>query len=306
MKIFTSVSHFKRIKKKVALTIGVFDGLHIGHQKLIKKTVEIAKKIKGVSAVLTFNIHPEKLLNKKNKIEILKDTETKINRLKKLNVDVVLIQKFKEIMSLSAVAFIKDYILKNINLYCLVVGKDFVFGKYKAGDIKLLEGLSRKFNFKLIIIPDIKINNKKISSTLIRKYLKEGNIRLVEKMLGRKYSITGTVVHGRHLGFKYPTANIKLEYENIPASGVWAVQVLYKGKKYLGAANIGTAPTLKREEKALLEVYIYNFHKMIYGEKLRIIFIKKIRDEKKFKSYDLLVKKVDSDIRYIKEKFETT
>ncbi|MCX8092858.1 MAG: bifunctional riboflavin kinase/FAD synthetase [Candidatus Goldbacteria bacterium] len=303
MKVLTSITHFKKIKKKVVLTIGVFDGLHIGHQHLIKKTVKLAKAIDGISVVFTFDTHPEKYLNEKNKIKILKDTESKINRLKILGVDIVLIQNFKKIRYLSAKDFISKYIIKNINLYAIVTGKDFLFGKNKTGNISLLRRLSEKYKFKLLVIPDVKIENKKVSSTLIRKYLKAGKIKLVEKMLGGPYSITGTVVHGRHIGFKYPTANIKLKYEDIPATGVWAVRVFYKDKSYLGAANIGTAPTLKNEKKALLEVYIYNFHKMIYGEKLRVVFLEKIRDEKKFKTQEELIKRVDKDIQFIKEKF---
>lgn len=304
MKIFSSIRCFKKIKKKIVLTIGVFDGMHIGHQFLIKKTVEVAKKIRGLSVVLTFDNHPEKFLSKKNKIKIIKDTESKINRLKILGVDVVLMVDFKKIRFLTASGFFKNYILKNINLYCVVIGKDFVFGKNKSGDVKLLKKIGNESNFKTIIVPDIKVNNSKVSSTLIRKYLKNGNIKQVEKMLGRQYSITGKVVHGRHLGFKYPTANIILKYEDIPVSGVWAVRVLYKGRSYLGAANIGNAPTLKNEKKSLLEVYIYNFHKNIYGKKIRVVFLEKIRDEKKFRNYDTLIKRVDEDIKLIKEKYE--
>lgn len=303
MKIFTNIQSLKKIKKKIVLTIGVFDGLHVGHQYLIKNVVKIAKKIKGVSVVLTFDTHPDRFFNKKNKIKLIKDIDAKIKRLKILKVDSVLLQKFSRIKNLSAVDFIKKYILKNMNLYCFVTGRDFIFGKNKSGNISLLRKLSKKLKFKLKVISDIKVNNKRVSSTLIRKYLKQGKIKLVEKMLGRKYAITGKVVKGRHIGFKYPTANIKLKYEEIPASGVWAVRVLYKGKNYLGAANIGTAPTLKNEKKPLLEVYIYNFHKNIYGKKIRVVFLKKIREEKKFKNYSQLIKRVDKDIKLIQKKY---
>ena len=303
MKIFTNIQDLRKIKKKIVLTIGVFDGLHIGHQHLIKNVVKIAKKIKGVSVVLTFDTHPEKFFNKKNKIKLIKNIEAKIKRLKILKVDSVLLEKFNKIKNLSGVDFIKKYILRNMNLYCFVTGRDFVFGKNKSGNISLLRKLSKKLKFKLVVISDIKINNKRVSSTLIRKYLKQGKIKLVEKMLGRQYAITGKVVKGRHIGFKYPTANIKLKYDEIPASGVWAVRVLYKGKNYLGAANIGVAPTLKREKKPLLEVYIYNFSKNIYGKKIRVIFLEKIREEKKFKNYGQLIKRVDRDIKSIEKKY---
>jgi len=302
MKIFTSIHSFKNVKKKVVLTIGVFDGMHVGHRRLIKKVINTAGKIHGISAVLTFDVHPEKFLEK-SEIKTIKDTEAKINRLKILGVDVVLMEKFGRIKSLSADDFIRKYVLKNVNLHCIVAGEDFVFGKNQSGDVRLLKKMGKELNFKTIIVPDVKINGRKVSSTLIRKCLKEGNIKLAEKMLGRRYSITGKVVHGRQLGFKYPTANIKLKYEDIPANGVWAVWVLYKGKKYLGAANIGVAPTLKNDKKSLLEVYIFNFNKNIYGKKLRVVFIEKIRDEMKFRSYENLVKRVDKDIRLIKEKY---
>jgi len=182
----------------------------------------------------------------------------------------------------------------------IVIGRDFKFGLNAKGDINLLKKFSLKYDYNVKVVKDVKLFGKRISSTLIRKYLKQGKIEKVRKMLGREYKIEGVVIHGKHIGFKYPTANLKIENENTPATGVWAVMVEYGKKKYFGAVNIGFAPTLKKEEKKLVEVHIFNFHKNIYGKILKVTFLKKIRNEKKFKSIKSLTEQVKNDIKVIK------
>jgi riboflavin kinase/FMN adenylyltransferase len=142
-----------------------------------------------------------------------------------------------------------------------------------------------------------------VSSTYIRQALKKGDIKKVEKMLGREYSITGRVEHGRRVGFDFPTANLSLDYEDIPARGVWAVKVIHKSGVYTGAANIGFAPTLKNEKKQLLEVYIFDFEGDIYGDEIKVVFLERLRGEKKFVSKEALVRRVEQDIKYIRKKY---
>ncbi len=274
--------------------------MHIGHQKIIKEVVKIAKNKKLKSIVLTFKTIPQR---KKSK-EFIKDLKTRINLIKSFGVDSVKVLNLKKISHLPPEKFLKDFLIKKFNVKYLVSGKDFKFGKKAQGDIKFLKKSSKRYGFVLKVINDIKFCGKRISSTLIRRYLKSGKIKEIEKMLGRKYFIEGKVIHGKHVGFEFPTANIKIDYEKIPAQGVWIVEVEYNKRKFGGIANIGVAPTLKNEKKPLIEVYILNFHKKIYNKTLKIIFLKKIRDEKKFKNKKDLTEQVKNDIKIAKNFFK--
>ncbi len=289
-------------KKKSVITIGIFDGVHAGHSKIIKEVVKIARKENLKSIVLTFKTIPER---KKVKFKgIIKDIKTRIKLIKQLGVNLVKILDFKRVSNLNPEKFLTQILIKKYNMKYIVLGKDFRFGAGAKGNISFLKNNSKKYGFFVKIVNDVKFRGKRISSTLIRWYLKQGKIKEVEKMLGRKYFIEGKVVHGRHIGFEFPTANLKIEHENIPAKGVWIVLVTYNKKNYQGVANIGIAPTLKKEKKPLIEVYILNFNKKIYNRILKITFLKKIRNEKKFKSKKELTECVKNDIKITKNYFK--
>lgn len=303
MKVYTSLSSIPEIKKKSAVTIGVFDGMHLGHKRLIESTIACAQALKGKSVVITFTGHPSKHLNKDFDIQLIKSTQAKIKRIKSHGVDICVLLDFKKIHNKTALDFIEDILVKKMNAGCINEGADFVFGKGGSGNIELLKDTGKKYGFEVNVVPEVKFGGKRVSSTLIREMLKLGNIERVEQMLGRQYSITGKVMRGRHIGFDYPTANLKLDHEDIPARGVWAVKVEYKGKQFTGAANIGFAPTLKNEEKQLLEVFIFDFNENIYGKEIKVIFMERLRDEIKFNTKEALMKQVREDISYIKHKY---
>jgi riboflavin kinase/FMN adenylyltransferase len=166
--------------------------------------------------------------------------------------------------------------------------------------------MSKGLGFSVKVVPDKMADGYKVSSTIIREKLAQGDIKLVRKMLGRPYTIDGEVIEGRHIGrdIGFPTANIKIKYEEIPARGVWAVAVDYNKSRYIGAANIGFAPTLKQEKAALIEIFIFDFDSVIYGKKLKVEFLERIRDEKKFKNKDALIAKINQDINYIRRKYK--
>ncbi len=303
MKVIHSLSGIKPQKKKTAVTIGVFDGVHVGHVKLIESTIKCAGSLGGKSAVITFVTHPEKHLNKETDLKLIKNTSAKISRIKSHGIDILVLLDFREVWGLTAEEFVRDILVKKLNIGCITVGRDFNFGKGGTGNAAMLAELGKKYGFITNVVSDVMIGGRRVSSTYIRECLKKGDIKKAEKMLGRQYSIKGKVLRGAHVGFDFPTANLALDYDEIPARGVWAVKVESAGKNYTGAANIGFAPTLKNEKKQLLEVFIFDFHKNIYGKEIKVTFLERLRDEKKFKSKAALLKRVEQDIAYIKKRY---
>lgn len=300
MKIIKCLKSF-RIKKKTCLSIGIFDGVHIGHQNILKELLKISKKENLKSVVITFKNLPERKILNQKKIYLIKGLNQRINLLKQFGFDYLIIFDLNKISKIKPEDFINKILVKKLNMKLIVTGRDFKFGLNAKGDVGLLNKYSLKYGYRVRVVKDIKLFGKRISSTLIRKYLEKGKIEKVRKMLGREYKIEGVVVHGKHIGFKYPTANLRIENENIPATGVWAVMVEYAGKRYFGAANIGFAPTLKKEKKKQIEIHIFNFYKNIYGKILKVTFLKKIRNERKFKSIKSLTRQVKNDINAIKK-----
>jgi riboflavin kinase/FMN adenylyltransferase len=304
MKIVRSLRNLK-IKGPTAVTIGVFDGVHAGHQALIKKTVASSKKIKGKSVLVTFDGHPDRLFAGDLGLKLIKNTMHNIDIIKSYGIDIVALLDLKKLAGMEADEFVRGILLEKFNMKHIAAGRDFIFGRGGAGNIGLLKKLGREYGFGVDVVPDVRIKGKKVSSTLIRRMLMKGDIKSVEKMLGRKYSIEGRVIQGRHIGrsLGFPTANIKIEYEEIPARGVWAVEVECGGRFYAGAANIGFAPTLKAEKSALIEVFIFDFDRKIYGKKIKVTFLERLRDEKKFTGPDELIEQINKDITYIRKKY---
>lgn len=303
MKVIYSLDQIKKTHPASAVTIGVFDGVHLGHQRLIKNTVKCAVKNRGKSVIITFRGHPDLYPGKKKGASFMKSDEAKIRRLGMCGVSEVLMLDFAGIRGMEAQEFVEKVLVKKLKTRCLVVGRDFVFGKDGTGNVRLLRKLGLKHGYKTIVPKDFIIKGKRVSSTLIRHYLKKGDVKTVKKMLGRPYAIYGKVLHGKRAGFEFPTANMKLAYGDAPARGVWAVRVVHSSGKYFGAANVGFAPTIKNLKNALLEVYILDFNKKIYGDNLRVVFLERLRPEKKFKNREALLAKVRQDIAYIRKKY---
>ena len=301
MKVFKTSSISKKFHNSV-VAIGNFDGVHLGHKKIISEGRKIAKKNKISFGILSFEPLPLMHFNKNLNNYRLNNIEQKIKILKKLGVDFCVLQKFnKKFSNYSYRKFIKDTIHQKLKTKFVLVSNNFKFGKNREGNIYKLKEYEKKYNYKLKLISPQSFKKKKISSTLIRKYLKKGKIKKANKLLGRKWSIIGKVSkgnkRGRKIGFK--TCNIKIQKYIFPLKGVYAVNVFYKNKLKNGIANFGQRPTFKGK-KPLLEVNIFGFNKNLYKKELEIEFKKFIRKEKKFNNILQLKKQIKMDIKKAK------
>ena len=283
------------------MTIGVFDGVHAGHSAVIKEVVRQAKGRNLKSVVVTFDPHPLKVLSGRSEAPSLISLKHRAELIKGLGVDRVLIIKFnKRIASMPAAKFIKDIVLKKLKARLIIVGEDFCFGQGAASGVRELSRIAGKYSVGVKAIKHLKKNGRVVSSTIIRKMVVGGDIRGASALLGRPFSILGTVIGGARLArsLGYPTANINPHHEAIPPSGVYAVRVKFANKLYNGVMNIGTRPTFYdhgRDKEPSIEVHVFDFHERIYGHDLEISFAGRLRAERKFKTKDSLIKQIGKD-----------
>ena len=297
MKTYQDFKKDEVIESKIDVTcIGAFDGLHRGHIELIKKTKEIDNNFQ----IVTFNEIPKIYFDNNLKPLLDKNNRNKIfNEYKPTN---LIYLKFDEINEFSSDEFLK-FLDINLNTNKIVVGKDFRFGKNRTGEVNNIINYFGENN--VILLSDYLIDNEKVSSTKIRKYLDNGNIKQANKFLGRKYELLGTVVEGLKMGSKlgFPTANIKLDHDlYLPKYGVYGITCIIDNKPYEGILNIGVTPTVSDNNKIKIETHIFDFDKNIYGENLVIQINQFIRDEIKFSSPEELVKQINIDISKVKNK----
>ena len=285
------------------IAIGNFDGLHLGHQKVIKEAKRKAKKNKIPFGAITFEPVPVMFFNKKIKNHRINSLEQKKEQLKKLKLDFLIIIKFnKKFSSQSAEEFIKKIIFKRIKCKFLYVSKNFKFGFERQGNIKTLKKFEKIYNFKNIVTKPLKKNNKIISSTYIRKKIRSGKIFEINKLLNRRWTVVGKVIKGQKRGRKigFPTCNIKLNEYVVPKLGVYAVKVKSKNFNKNGIANIGYRPTFNGQN-LLLETNIFGINKNLYNKEISISFDKFIRSEKKFRNLKYLKKQIQLDIKQAKK-----
>lgn len=300
MKIYEGLDTFKGAKNS-AVTIGTFDGVHLGHQKIIQQLKEGAESIKGESVIFTFYPHPRMVLNPEDDtLKLLSTEEEKRELLEKLGVDHLIIHPFnKEFSRITYTEYVRDILVNKLKVKKLIIGYNHHFGRNREGSFKELKKLAPTYGFELEKIPAQDINKIEISSTKIRKALDSGDIKTANKFLGYDYSLSGRVVKGKGLGkgLGYPTANVQTEnkYKLVPANGIYAVIVRYAEKQYNGMMNIGVNPTISANRTKTIEVNIFDFEKDIYGENIRIFFSQRLRDEKKFSSIEELKKAIDGD-----------
>ena len=292
MKIIHGINIIKRYKGAV-IALGVFDGLHRGHLNILRATVKRAKLIRGTSVVLTFWPHPQKE-------ESLYSLKHRLRLFANLGVDVCVVINFnKKFSKISAQDFIKDVLVKKIGAQDIYIGKNFRFGRHALGNYNLLSKAAKIYKFNIKKFSIIRINKKIVSSTAIRKLIKEGNLAASEKLLGRRVSVLGSVIKGSSLGRKigYPTANINPHHEVIPPAGIYAVEVILSKKTHSGICYIGRRPTICAKNKSVrIEVHIFDFCKNIYGKFLEIQFVKLIRADKKFASLKDLTNQIRKDM----------
>ena len=272
------------------VTIGNFDGVHLGHQALLAEVKKRAHDLKLESAVITFEPNPKDYFSQNKPQTRISSLREKIELFNEIKIDRVHIIKFnQEFSKVTANEFI-SVLIKQLKVKEIVVGEDFCFGRGREGSIKQLSASSMKLNIKNKILMD----GKRISSTLIRNLLANDKLDEANKYIGRPYSISGKVVHGEKRGRKigFPTANIHMRHNRPPLKGVFAV----KFQNHFGVANLGIRPSIKGEKKLQLEVHLLNFSSDLYGQHVSVIFLKKLRDEKKFKSLDELKEQIKLDV----------
>ena len=289
-----------KFHKKSILLIGNFDGLHLGHQKLFNQAMKFKNRFKTKIGVLTFDPIPKMFFNKHLENYRISNFNQKVDYFKKFGVDFLINKNFdKQFSKISANDFINKILNKKLNIKFLFVSNNFRFGYKREGDVKLLKFNQKLYDYKLIKPSPLKINNKIVSSTEIRKLLETGKIKLANKMLDRYWSIEGKIQKGRKLGKKigFPTCNIDIKDYIIPKVGVYGVRAKIEKniKNYNGIANIGYRPTFN-QNKILLEVNLFNFSGNIYNKKLSVDFVKFIRGEKKFNGIDQLRNQIKKDI----------
>ncbi len=287
------------------MTLGMFDGVHIGHQAIIQQLNQIAEEIDGESTLLTFEPHPRLILSNGNTdLQLLTPLDEKIELLGKLGLQNLILHPFtKEFSQLSSQEFVKNLLVDKIEVHTVVIGYDHHFGKNREGNFDHLSQLSIELGFDCVKIEEIKSDDSHISSTQIRNALFDGNIEFANKGLGRNYSLTGKVIHGDKLGrtLGFPTANLESpQYKLIPKDGVYIVKVHHKGIFHKGLLSIGTRPTVTNSNEKRAEVFILNFNEEIYGEMLTLELIQFIRDDQKFDSIEELVGQMNLDLKTAK------
>ncbi len=303
MKIYHGINNFKRLPNAV-VTSGTFDGVHIGHQKILTRVVEVAKKVGGESVLITFWPHPRLVLNnERGFLQLINTMNEKQQILRSLGIDhLIMIPFTKDFAQTTSEAFIQKILVESIGTKKLIIGYNHRFGKNREGSFENLKKDAPKYGFDVEEIPKHEIDHIGISSTIIRKSLSVGNVTRAQKYIGRPFSLTGVIIHGDKLGSKlgFPTANIQVEeaYKLIPADGVYAVRVLIDGITYRGMLNIGYRPTVKGNDKRM-EVNIFDFKEKIYGELVTISFVKRIREEKSFDNIKSLSEQLERDKKEI-------
>ncbi len=299
MEVFNSLSEVKKDKNTV-ITMGTFDGIHLGHRKIIEGVKARATALGGRSFLITFDPHPRSVVSGGKGIKLLNTLQEKIDILEEIGIQNLLIIKFtKEFSLLNSEDFFKNYIINKIGLSEIVIGYDHHFGKGRGGDENTLRELGTEYDFKVFTVDAVNLNGTNVSSTKIRNALMKGDMQLANLFLGRYYSFSGTVIkgdgRGRLLGF--PTANIKMENVNklLPAIGIYAVEANIDGNKHHGLMSIGKRPTFYNDGHLTTEVYIFDFNKNIYDKKVTVKVVERIRGEEKYSSAEELVAQMKKD-----------
>lgn len=299
MRVFHNILDFSGCENPV-LTLGMFDGIHLGHQGIIQNLNNIAEEVKGESILLTFEPHPRVVLGKNtDDLQLLTTLDEKVELLKNLGLQNLILHPFTKVFSeLSSEEFVKKLLIEKIGIHTLIIGYNHHFGKNREGNFEQLKQLSEEYGFNLKQIEEVKSNDNSVSSTEIRSALNNSDLDFVLKGLGRNYRLSGKVVHGDKLGrtLGFPTANLEVEkYKLIPENGVYIVKVHFQNQIYKGLLSIGTRPTVTNSNEKRVEVYILDFEQDIYDEIISIEILKKIRDDKKFDSVDELVQQMERD-----------
>ncbi|MFB0527415.1 MAG: bifunctional riboflavin kinase/FAD synthetase [bacterium] len=317
MKVIEGLSKLRRKFKSSVVALGTFDGVHCGHQQVIRTTKDVARRHGRTSMLVTFQPLPRVVVaGEREKVESITTLKQKEEIIRKLGIDAMLVIHFnRKLAQVEPEEFVRKVIYQKIGAGRVVVGPGFRFGKNRLGNVALLKRLGRKYGFEVTTVGEVKIGDIKASSSKIRQLLWQGKIEMANRLLGRYYTISGTVKKGSGRGkeLSFPTANLHISGDVILPQGVYAVLVSIKGKEHTGVANIGTRPTFspglqflpgkvtRKYIRPIVEVYIFNFKGNLYRQKLEIFLIKRIRKEMKFPTPEKLINRVKKDIQFTKK-----
>mgnify|MGYP000733894127 CR=1 FL=1 len=307
MKVLLDTEKFNG-NKHTAVGLGMFDGLHIGHMELVNKLIEHSRLNKLDSVIYTFKNHPENIIRKTLFTKLLITERKKIEILNKTDLDYMILQEFDESFAqIMPEDFVREILVEKLGMKLAVVGFNYRFGYKGRGDVDLLKKMGSQYNFDVIVIPPVMIDNELVSSTLIRNYISKGQMEKVFKLLGRYYSIDGIVEEGKRLGSElgFPTANIYPHtYIVLPESGVYITKTIIDNEEYCSITNVGVNPTFENSRQVKLETHIINFSQNVYNRDIEVLFIKKIRGEKRFSSKEELVEQISKDLKQANEFFK--
>ncbi|HEY0460170.1 MAG TPA: bifunctional riboflavin kinase/FAD synthetase [Pyrinomonadaceae bacterium] len=299
MKIFHGTDN-AGITRGTVLTLGVFDGLHLGHQRIMQTVVESAAAIDAVPTVITFDPHPRAVLHPENSPPLLQTLDQRLANFEVLGIKQTIVIRFdREFAGIDAETFLRDIVHERLQAREVFLGKGFFFGKNRGGNIELLREMSRKLGFFADEVAEVRLRGHRISSSKIRQLLAEGKVNLARRMLGRPYGVEGQIIHGLQRGrtIGFPTANLHPHNRVIPEFGVYATATLIEGKWRRSITNVGIRPTFDDDQNPSIESYIFDFDADLYGDVLRVRFLHRIRDERKFASIDELRAQIECDTR---------
>jgi len=288
-----------------SVAIGNFDGVHLGHRYVIDFLRKVSSAKFSKLCVVTFDPHPQKVLSRKEVVLIMPFRE-KIKLLENLGVDVTVCLSFTQKLSeMTAEDFVEKILVDLLRIKDIIVGPGFMFGNKRLGNTKLLSSLGEVYGYDTTVLQPKVMNNEKISSSLLRRYLLDGNVQTANRLLGYTFFIEGVVVAGEKRGRKigFPTTNIRTDWELLPKPGVYATYAIIKGKRFKSITNIGYRPTFG-ESNLLVETYILDFSRDVYGAVIRVEFVKRLRDEKKFNSVNDLISKIKLDVKEVRDILE--
>ena len=309
MEILRSIPELSRLRGPLFLAIGVFDGVHRGHQAVISISTDHARAANGTPVVVTFDPHPEKILRPQSAPHLLSATQHKIALIRALGVGHLLIVTFdRQFAATEPEDFVQQLVTHSKPLREICVGHEWSFGRNRRGNLDLLKKMGVKFNFEVVGVPPIKANDEVVSSTAVRQAIDRGDFAKAAAMLGREYTVLGTVTHGDNLGKKigFPTANLSAHNEQFPPNGVYAAAARLSDGVHLGVVNLGVRPTMTsgRSER-VLEIHLLDFNQDIYGRDVEVRFVKYLRPEKKFENVDALVGQIQRDVDQARELFRS-
>ncbi|MEE9523277.1 MAG: bifunctional riboflavin kinase/FAD synthetase [Thermodesulfovibrionales bacterium] len=303
MKIIRGIENIRGKFSHPVVTIGNFDGVHVGHQKIFRKVIENAKEINGTSATITFEPHPARLISPESGVKMLTPFEEKARLIERMGVDLLLCIDFnREFASLKPDDFIKEVLVKGLNAVHVIVGHNYRFGRGKRGTTELLRRRGKKYGFKVNIVRNARMLNNVVSSSRLRSLLMRGRVCEASSLLGRSYHIEGDVVSGAGRGatmLDTPTANLSTPNELVPKDGVYVVKVKMNKKIYDGVANIGRNPTFGKNELGY-ETHLFDYKGNLLGKHLRMYFIDRLRSEREFRNAEELKLQIARDIERAK------